>query len=52
MYEAEMILSTPLMMDIEIAASGQKPECPYRLQVQIISELITKVILMRKKSLS
>ena len=42
MYQAKFILATPLMMDVEIASSRQKPECPYRLQIQIISELVAK----------
>ena len=40
--EAEIVLSTPLMMDLEIASLKMKPECPYRYQVKLISDIAIK----------
>lgn len=39
MKEANIALSVPLMMDLEIASFGEKPECPYRYQVQLVSDI-------------
>lgn len=39
MKEAEIVLATPLMMDLELAFFGKKPEIPYRYQVKLISDI-------------
>ncbi len=39
MKEANIVLSTPLMMDLEIASFHVKPECPYRYQVKLTSDM-------------
>lgn len=35
----EIVLSTPLMMDLEIASFNESPEIPYRCQVMLISDI-------------
>ena len=42
MEDAGIILATPLMMDIEISSFNQKPECPYRYQIQEISDIAAR----------
>ncbi|MDP6546939.1 MAG: amidohydrolase family protein [Phycisphaerae bacterium] len=42
MDDSGISTSIPLMMDLEIASSKQKPECPYRYQVQLISDIAAK----------
>lgn len=39
MREANIVLATPLMMDLEIASFGEKPEIPYRYQVKLVSDI-------------
>ncbi|MEN7982569.1 MAG: amidohydrolase family protein [Nanoarchaeota archaeon] len=42
MKEANIVLTTPLMMDLELASFNQKPEIPYRYQVKLISDIALK----------
>ena len=42
MREANIVLATPLMMDLESASFKEKPEIPYRYQVKLVSELATE----------
>lgn len=42
MEEAKIVLSTPLMMDLEGASFNVKPEIPYRYQVKLISDIAIK----------
>lgn len=37
--EANILLSTPLMMDLELASFNVKPEIPYRYQVKLVSDI-------------
>jgi len=42
MNEAEIVLATPLMMDIAIASFNVKPEIPYRYQVEKVSDIASE----------
>jgi predicted TIM-barrel fold metal-dependent hydrolase len=42
MAKAEIVLATPLMMDLELASFRVKPEAPYRYQVVLISEIAAR----------
>ncbi len=42
MREANIVLSTPLMMDLELASFNEKPEIPYRYQVKLVSDIVIK----------
>lgn len=42
MDDANIVLSTPLMMDIEIASFNYKPESPYQYQIELISDIAIK----------
>jgi predicted TIM-barrel fold metal-dependent hydrolase len=39
MYQTNVVLATPLMMDLELASYDKKPEIPYRSQVVLLSEI-------------
>lgn len=40
--DPEIVMATPLMMDLELACGGQKPEVPYPAQIEAISRLTAK----------
>jgi len=42
MRDANIVLATPLMMDLEIASLNVKPEIPYRYQAKLVSDIAIK----------